>query len=97
LFHKWEKLDVFEDKEGILVIRNGKAGTTFFLNKGKYAITDHAYILSLKESCKYAVSLKWLMLQYRHPFLDYVSTSPNVTWNMTGFFKEVKVFPLFIA
>jgi restriction endonuclease S subunit len=86
-----KKLDVFEDKEGILVIRNGKAGTTFFLNKGKYAITDHAYILSLKESCKYVVSLKWLMFQYRHSFLDYVSTSPNATWNMTGFFKEVKI------
>lgn len=89
---KGKKLDVFEDEEGILVIRNGKAGTTFFLEKGKYAITDHAYILSLKKDCKYKVSLKWLMLQYRQVFLDYASTSsPNATWNMTGFFEEVKI------
>jgi restriction endonuclease S subunit len=86
-----KQLEVFEDKEGILVIRNGKAGTTFFLDKGKYAITDHAYILSLKDGYKYAVSLKWLMFQYRHSFLDYVSTSPNATWNMSGFFKEVEI------
>lgn len=84
-------LEVFEDREGILVIRNGKAGTTFYLDKGKYAITDHAYILSLKTDCPYKVSLKWLMVQYRQTFLSYSSGADNATWNMTGFFEEAKI------
>jgi len=86
-----KKLKTFEDKEGILVIRNGKAGTTFFLEKGEYTITDHAYILSLKEDYPYQVSLKWLMFQHAKTFLEYSSSSANATWNMTGFFKEVKI------
>jgi len=84
-------LKVFEDKEGILVIRNGKAGTTFFLERGKYAITDHAYILNLRDDCPYKVSLKWLMVQHRSRFLEYSSSSANGTWNMTGFFENVRV------
>lgn len=84
-------LKVFENREGILVIRNGKAGTAFYLEKGKYAITDHAYILVLKNDCPYQVSLKWLMYQYRWKFLEYSSSSDNGTWNMTGFFKDVNV------
>lgn len=86
-----KQLDVFENEEGILVIRNGKAGTTYFLEKGRYAITDHAYILSLKKDCDYKMSLKWLMNQYRQVFLEYASSSANATWNMTGFFKDVKI------
>jgi len=86
-----EPLRVFEGKEGILVVRNGKAGETFFLEKGFYAITDHAYILSLRADCKWKVSLKWLMIQYRQTFLEYTSSSDNATWNMTGFFKNVRV------
>ena len=88
---KGKRLKVFENKEGILVIRNGKAGTTFFLEKGKYAITDHAYILVLKNDCAHQVSLKWLMYQYRWRFLEYASSSDNGTWNMTGFFEEANV------
>jgi len=86
-----KQLDVFENEEGILVIRNGKAGTTYFLEKGKYAITDHAYILSLKKDCDYKMSLKWLMNHYRQVFLEYASSSANATWNMTGFFKDVRI------
>ena len=84
-------MEVFEDKEGILVVRNGKAGTTFFLNKGKYTINDDAYILFLRKGCKYEVSLRWLMIQYKKAFLEYSSSTANGTWNMTGFFKEVKI------
>lgn len=86
-----KQLDVFEDKEGILVIRNGKAGTTYFLEKGKYTITDHAYILSLRKDCEYKISLKWLMNHYRQVFLEYTSSSANATWNKTGFFNNVRV------
>ena len=84
-------LEVFEGKEGILVIRNGRAGNTYFLEKGKYAITDHAYILTLKKDCEYDLSLKWLMAQYRLSFFEYSSSSDNGTWNMTGFFNGVRV------
>lgn len=86
-----KKLKIFEDKEGILVIRNGKAGTTFFLEKGKYTINDHAYILYLKDACEYDVSLRWLVIQYSKTFLEYSSSASNGTWNKTGFYQNVKI------
>jgi len=85
------KLRVFEDREGLLVIRNGKAGTTFFLRKGSYATTDHAYIITLKENIPYQLSLKWFMVQYRQLFFEYASSSDNATWNKEGFFETAKI------
>lgn len=85
------ELEVLEDKEGILVIRKGKAGITYYREKGKYTLTDDAYFLTVKEDCEYDVSLKWLIPQYRQTFFDYSSSSDNGTWNMTGFFKGVNI------
>jgi len=85
------KLEVFQGKEGLLVIRNGKAGTTFFLDKGYYATTDHAYILTTKQNIQYQLSLKWFMVQYRQLFFEYTSSADNATWNKTGFFETARV------
>lgn len=85
------ELKVFEDKEGLLVIRKGKAGTTQFLKPGKYTLNDDAYILYVKEDCPYEIDLKWLAIQYKMEFLNYSSSSDNGTWNMTGFFKNVVI------
>lgn len=80
-------LKVFKNnKEGLLVIRKGKAGLVVPLMKGAYTLNDDAYILYTKDSCPYSISLKWLSLQYRENFLSYASSSDNGTWNMTGFF-----------
>ncbi len=84
-------LKIFNDKDGILVVRKGKAGATAFLKQGDYTVTDDAYILFLKDDCIYQISLKWLMIQYHETFLEYASSSDNGTWNMTGFFKNVTV------
>ena len=84
-------LKVFEGKEGLLVIRKGKAGTTQFLKPGKYTLNDDAYILYVKEDCPYEIDLKWLAIQYKMEFLNYASSSDNGTWNMTGFFKNVVI------
>jgi restriction endonuclease S subunit len=84
-------LKVFENKEGLLVARNGKAGTTTFLKAGHYTINDHAYILSVKDTCPYSINLKWLAIQYKTEFLNYSSSSDNGTWNKTGFFKNLKL------
>ena len=86
-----KKIKVFEGREGLLVTRNGKAGTTRYLEPGRYTINDHAYILYIKDDCPYQINLKWLSIQYRPQFLEYASSSDNGTWNMTGFFKVVKV------
>jgi len=80
-------LKVFENKPGLLVTRNGKAGQTRFLNPGKYTINDHAYILFEKENSPYKIDLRWLGIQYRRSFLSFASSSDNGTWNMTGFFR----------
>lgn len=88
---KGKTIKVFENQEGILVARKGKAGHTTFLPKGKYTLTDDAYVLYLREDCKYGISIKWLQIQYRNLFFEYSSSSANGTWNMTGFFKDVKI------
>lgn len=82
-------LKVFENNEGLLVVRNGKAGTTMYLQKGDYTINDHAYILFVKDDCPYKINLKWLSIQYKADFLSYSSSSDNGTWNMSGFFQNV--------
>lgn len=84
------KLKVFStNKEGLLVIRKGKAGNTVYLKAGDYTLNDDAYIIFKKDSCPFRISLKWLSIQYRKDFLDYASSSDNGTWNMTGFFNNV--------
>ena len=90
-FINGKQLKVLEDKEGILVIRKGKAGVTYYYGKGKYTLTDDAYFLTVKADCEYAFSLKWLITQYRQAFFDKSSSSDNGTWNMTGFFKDVYI------
>lgn len=84
-------LKVFENKEGLLVTRNGKAGHTRFLCKGRYTINDHAYILFVKDNIPYDINLYWLSIQYKETFLQYASNSDNATWNMTGFFEHTLI------
>lgn len=82
---------MLEIKEGLLVTRNGKAGYTRYLDKGKYTINDHAYILFIRDDSPYKVDLQWLAIQYKQDFLSYASNSYNGTWNMTGFFSYTKI------
>jgi restriction endonuclease S subunit len=86
-----KKLEVFDKPNGLLVTRNGNAGQTRYLDDGKFTINDHAYILYVKSNCKYKINLKWLGIQYRSAFLEYSSSSDNGTWNMTGFFNNVRI------
>lgn len=84
-------LKTISDEEGILVIRKGKAGKTFFIQEGKFALTDDAYFLTINPKCAYSVNLKWLMIQYRQLFFDFASSSDNATWNKDSFFKQVRI------
>ena len=84
-------LKVFEGKEGLLVIRKGKAGRTVLLPPGDYTLNDDAYILYVKEGCPYKIDLLWLSYAYKGEFLSYASSSDNGTWNMTGFFENVLI------
>lgn len=88
---KGKPLKVFENKEGLLVTRNGKAGETVFLKAGRYTINDHAYILYNKSSYPNYINLKWLAIQYKSEFLSYSSASDNGTWNKTGFFSNTLI------
>lgn len=82
-------LRVFEDREGLLVVRKGKAGSTTYLPQDRYTLNDDAYILYVREDCPYRIDLRWLAIQYRADFLAYASSADNGTWNMTGFFEAV--------
>lgn len=86
-----KEMKVFEGEEGLLVIRNGKAGKLYFLRKGRYTLNDHAYILYLKKDYKSKVNLKWILFQYQNIFFEYSSASDNGTWNKTNFFKEAEI------
>jgi hypothetical protein len=95
---KARPLKVFKDREGILIVRKGKAGASRFLAPGRYTLTDDAYILFLRDDCEYKVSLEWLAIQYSSLFYDYASSSDNGTWNMTGFFDNARIdIPTFEA
>lgn len=85
------KVSRFENKEGLLVTRKGKAGMVRHLQKGRYTLNDDAYILYLKDNIDYEINLKWLAIEYKSEFLLYASNSDNGTWNMTGFFEHIKI------
>ena len=84
-------LKIFENSNGLLVTRNGKAGRTRYIQKGKYTINDHAYILFVKDNSSYKIDLRWLAIQYQTEFLSFSSSSDNGTWNMTGFFQQTVI------
>jgi hypothetical protein len=84
-------IKVFQDKEGILVSRNGRAGSIKFLPVGKYTLTDHAYILHLRDDCPYNVLLQWFAFQHGNAIGEYTSSSDNATWDKTGFFKSAVI------
>ena len=93
-------ISVSEGVPVIHVVRKGKAGSTAFFEAGDYTINDDAYLLYLRKQTEsttlqtnpeYVVNLKWLFYEYRSLFFQYSSSSDNGTWNMTGFFKEVRV------
>ena len=68
-----------------------KAGHTEFLVPGRYVVNDDAYILYVRDDCKYKIDLLWLSIQYRELFYQYSSSSDNGTWNMTGFFDYARI------
>ena len=86
-----KKINVFENKCGLLVIRKGKAGSTKFLPVDNYTINDDAYILYVIDDCGYDIDLKWLEIQYRNEIQQYSSSSDNGTWNKTGFFNNTLI------
>ena len=85
-----KKLKPFENRDGILIVRVGKSGSSFFLKAGKYVATDNTYILYLNKKHPHQVNLKWLMYQLKSVFLQYAPAQYGA-WNMTGFFNNVMV------
>lgn len=84
-----KKMKVFEDKEGILIARNGNAGTMTWLKPGKYTINDHAYILYLKDDCPYEINLRWFSFAMKEYMLNFVTTKTgNKTWSVTEFYNK---------
>ena len=73
--------------ECIHIVRKGKAGYINYLPSGKYAMTDDAYLLTLKDGNGYRISLKWVAKTQAGLFQDFASKSDNGTWNKGGFLK----------
>lgn len=85
-------LKLFENKEGIVISRNGYAGTMSYISPGLYTLTDHAYILHVKNECKYKIDLKWFILSFQKEIQDkYLTTKKgNQTFTITRFMKDFK-------
>lgn len=86
-------LKIFEDKEGILVSRNGNAGILTYLPKGKYTMNDHAYILFIKPELNNFIDTFYLSLQLQDESLKFLSTRDgNKNWNITKFMNNARVY-----
>ena len=85
-----KNIKLFKDKEGIVISRNGYAGTMSYLKKGIYTLTDHAYIIYLKDDCKYDIDLNWFISSYQDEIRENYQTTKdgNQTWSITEFFKN---------
>jgi len=98
---KGEKISIFKNKLGILVVRKGKAGLLIFLEKGQYTINDDAYILYLRNDFKVSnninneydeeLFLKWFIYKNQNKIYEYASSSDNGTWNKTAFLKYFEI------
>lgn len=99
--NKGRDINVFKDRPGILIARNGKAGKMKYLEPGLYTINDHAYILSLKEDFiinnnlnnleEQKLFLKYFIYRYQYDVYSYSTKNDNATWNKTGFFKYCNI------
>ena len=87
-----KKLKIFKDKEGIVISRNGHAGTMSYLKPGIYTLTDHAYILYIKDDCKYNIDLNWFICEFENIIKDSYQTTKagNQTWSITECFKQFR-------
>ncbi len=87
-----KKLKLFEGQEGIVISRNGNAGTMSYLKPGTYTLTDHAYIIYLKSDCKYAIDLNWFIWAFQNEIKEKYQTTKegNQTWSITECFKKFK-------
>ena len=85
-----KNIKLFKDKEGIVISRNGYAGTMSYLKRGIYTLTDHAYILYLKDSRTYDIDLNWFISSYQDEIRENYQTTKNgnQTWSITEFFKN---------
>ena len=88
-----KSLKLFENKEGIVISRNGYAGTMSYLKPGLYTLTDHAYILFVKDDSKYKIDLNWFILSYQKVIRDKFLTTKagNQTFVITQFMKEFEI------
>lgn len=88
-----KKLKLFENKEGIVISRNGYAGTMSYLEPGLYTLTDHAYILFKRDDCKYDIDLKWFILEFQNDIRKRFLTtqSGNQTFTITKFMNNFNI------
>ena len=78
-----QKLKIYH-APAILIIRKGKAGEMVYLENGKIAINDDAYVLVLKKEWENKINLRWFSYQYQELFYNLVtSKSDNATFNKT--------------
>lgn len=82
-------------REGIIIIRNGKAGNMLYVNEKKYTMNDHAYVLYAKEKYGKDINLKYVLYRMR-ALCELCVTSDkggNRTFNKTLFEKLEVVIP----
>ncbi|MGG3557837.1 hypothetical protein ABES23_14455 [Peribacillus frigoritolerans] len=85
---KGKEIPKFVDKDGILIARKGKAGTLTFLQKGRYTLTEVAYVIYLKDEIEYDISLEWFFYSQQKLAYNNASNSDNGTFSIERFMGE---------
>ncbi len=91
---KGKTIKIFTGK-GVIIARNGKAGSMIYLDDGKYTMNDHAYFVQIKDEYKDKINLKYLMFGFKTEVENAITSDKtgNRTFNKTIFEESIVEIP----
>lgn len=91
---KGKTIKTFNGK-GVIIARNGKAGSMIYLNDGKYTMNDHAYFVQIKDEYKDKINLKYIMFGFKNEIEKAITSDKtgNRTFNKTVFEESIVEIP----
>lgn len=81
--------------EGVIIARNGKAGSMTYLENGNYTMNDHAYIVQVRDEYKNQINIKYILNGIRKEIEDCITSDKqgNRTFNKTLLEETIIEFP----
>lgn len=81
--------------EGIIIARNGKAGSMTYLESGNYTMNDHAYVIQVRDEYKSEINIKYILHGIKKEIEDCITSDKqgNRTFNKTLLEESIIEFP----